>query len=1548
MAIFQNIKEQFKALPQYLGSLIKPKKEESKQTFQFDQVKTSTTPLAKPIGETPRFTTEKPKETPLAPFSFEPIEKTKSGIAASTQPVFPEGAQSFTPFDVDPISRSVGALLKTGELPKNPKEALERAFVEKEAPFAFEVIQEKGEKLLEEKPILKKIPFSKYLPIIAGLAAEVALPGPGEFTALGKLKKLKLSEEAIDLIAKETNPEKLKGFVRVAGVPEEIIENTAEVLAKVENPKEVKQYLTKAINYTPEAAKGAKPAYKLTTEGYNKLADYIDYAEKTPAQKAKASAFITDAQIKDWRTEAAILLKSEGYDVKKITTDKEASKALQELFDTPSFKKDIEKPVRIGPGTEKVKPFQLEKKIELPEKPPSITKPIRGEAGRFAGSRSVKGTPLFEEARKYKSAEEFVMAQPKVFRGTSDVVNQNILRDTLGKGRYFSTSEKVAGQYGKIEEASFSGLNVKKFNDINEYDDFVQPFYLKLRDSSPIWDGSRESALKIMSEAKDVANKELIKQGFDGISTSIHTGENLSVIFPESISKIKNKSQLADIWNEAHGVEGITNKGKTPIQSAGAFAGFHQDEDGNWQFSPERALAGVIGVAGITKGGKYYEKYLDQFIKNPKSYDDVAKNLDVELRAIDDTIKQHPAYKLTKYANRNGELPEVLGKLESKFGKSGDDLVTELGFEDSESARRAYEELQRLRQIRRETLSKVNQVKTASIIAKREKLAEKMNMSALVESDFRTTGAKSLEPGAYKKPGKQMKLLPEESPPPPKPKIGRGGLQAPELNFLNWKDKPAFGLSRETFERNIDRVAGSDSKAVREFVVDPIAENETKRARFLTDLRTEVRDEMKRLAIKANTEADADVMRFGEGRLGEEALIKKYGQSRANQIIEASQYFRKTYDKLLDSINETRKKFGYAIIPARKDYFRHFQEIGSYIEQFGVMLKSEDLPTSISGMTEFFTPGKPFTNVELRRYAKETKESAIRGLDNYLNASSRQIFHTDSVQRIRQLEGYLRNQAKYYEDIQNMVEGIVKELPPKVNLPNFVANLKEYGNLIAGKKSVVDRGLEAYVGRKVFTVLDFLRRQTGANMVGGNISSALTNFIPFTQVAAATDKIPFLRGMLSTITDIANKDKRLIDGIQSGFLTRRFVEDVIHPNALEKTRDIISSLFKFVDYFTSKTAVAGKYYELVKKGMSAEDAMKAADQFAAKVIADRSIGQQPNLFASKSFGTLMQFQLEVNNIVSWILRDLPKEAKGKKAILAGMVTQYFLYSYIYNNIFEHFTGRRPTIDPIHGGLTLAGLTDQSEEQTINQRVMEFSKDVANNIPFVSFITGGRLPVSAGVPNLVKVFQGEDIPQELAKPAIFFGAPFGGLQAKKTFEGVKSFLTKEVKTKAGNVKAEISQTFGNFLRGAVFGPSAFKETIKANKTLNEIYSHADRQTKDQLEMRKKAEKELKNLIKNKGPEAQQKFLQLIKEDRRLAETIVEVFKDQQAGLNSVDIALKQLNIMTGDRAKEIHRQMNKLKTRDEKMKFIGELIKKKVVSETVLKQLIILMKNEAEK
>lgn len=605
-----------------------------------------------------------------------------------------------------------------------------------------------------------------------------------------------------------------------------------------------------------------------------------------------------------------------------------------------------------------------------------------------------------------------------------------------------------------------------------------------------------------------------------------------------------------------------------------------------------------------------------------------------------------------------------------------------------------------------------------------------------------------------------------------------------------WKDKPMLLLNRETLDRNIDEVAGEAAPYVKAFLNDPIKLNETARTSFITSLRNDISSEVvDNMGIRAGSKDDQLIQRFGEKRITLAEL--KAETKNWENVQKASKIFRDYYDTLLQMVNTQRQKFGYEPIPERSDYFRHFQEIGFAIKEFGMILNSEAIPTDISGLTGIFKPGKPFSSAELQRKNGPFTESAIKGFDNYLDSISRQIFHIDSVQRGRSLEKYIRDSAAQDSSIQ---------------LPNFVSNLMETTNLISGKKSAFDRAFESMFGRSFYGAMNWIKNRTAGNMIGGNIGSALTNFIPITQSLAVTNKKSALRG--TAAATISYGDPTMIDGMKSSFITRRFPRQQIDVTGFDNVTETANWIFRVIDQFSSRFVVSSRYYDNIDKGMSKIDAMAEADNYAAKVMADRSIGQIPNLFGSKGLGIITQFQTEINNQFSFISKDIPKEAQGSKARILSIIAQLALYSYLFNNLFEHITGRRPALDPIYAGLTLAGLTEEGKDKGAWMRVFKATEDVAGNLPFTGGLTQGRYPISAGIPAIFDILQGKaQWGTELIKPIAFLALPVGGLQIKKSYEGMRAYVQGGTYTPAGNLKYPVERTVDSFIKLLLFGQYA---------------------------------------------------------------------------------------------------------------------------------------------
>ena len=222
---------------------------------------------------------------------------------------------------------------------------------------------------------------------------------------------------------------------------------------------------------------------------------------------------------------------------------------------------------------------------------------------------------------------------------------------------------------------------------------------------------------------------------------------------------------------------------------------------------------------------------------------------------------------------------------------------------------------------------------------------------------------------------------------------------------------------------------------------------------------------------------------------------------------------------------------------------------------------------------------------------------------------------------------------------------------------------------------------------------------------------------------------------------------------------------------------------------TANILTRAKYYENVKSGMTEQQALEAADEFAASVMADRSKGALPTVFNQKNPLTkaFTMFQTEVANQYGYLFEDLPRELKEKGiGALALALFKYMVASFIYNEIYEKIVGRRAAFDPI--GMLIESIGDfTNEDMTKAQASVNLAKNVAEQVPFVGgVIGGGRVPIKSALPDVPQVFKdvvglasGEkdtrkglsSLGKEFSKPLTYVLPPVGGGQAKKVIEGV---------------------------------------------------------------------------------------------------------------------------------------------------------------------------------
>lgn len=603
-------------------------------------------------------------------------------------------------------------------------------------------------------------------------------------------------------------------------------------------------------------------------------------------------------------------------------------------------------------------------------------------------------------------------------------------------------------------------------------------------------------------------------------------------------------------------------------------------------------------------------------------------------------------------------------------------------------------------------------------------------------------------------------------------------------------------------------------RQINELTIYSTKHNTAEKIRFLN----KERQDIKNLGIKPRSKESAAVQKYGEKCfIGKDGQKRTYGDfelaleikdfKMQDKIKNAAKILRNKYDTYIDKINDVIVPLGYSEIPKRNDYMKHFQELSDVFSKTGVPfnlndIKSEDLPTDINGLTEFNKPGKNWFASSQQRYGEKTTYDAITGIDQYLEGAGNLIFHTQDIQNYRALSTMIRDtfgMQKGFDKLEGLSESQIKKRIKEIQenkLTKYVAWLDEQANSLAGKKGSIDRGVERIFGRKVYTFFNTLKSQVGSNMTGFNVRSALTNFISSTIALGKTEKIPYAKGIASTIDNIFQKDN-LID--KSDFLTARFGSESLSAKTWQKVSNAGQIFMTGSDYFTSNLIVRSKYFEGLKKGMSENSAIKYADDFAARVMGDRSQGATPELFNSKTLGLFTQFMLETANQWQYMIHDTKmdfyensKKDGGLKAgaIMVFQLGQIAAYSNLYNKLFKMLTGSTAAFDPINILKILCGLDDESDdEETFEERMKRACEELASAIPFANlFGSDGRMPIGEALEPLNTTFdyitggtdkygndiELSDVGKSFSESLPYLALPTGYGQAKKTLKGLSMY------------------------------------------------------------------------------------------------------------------------------------------------------------------------------
>lgn len=744
-----------------------------------------------------------------------------------------------------------------------------------------------------------------------------------------------------------------------------------------------------------------------------------------------------------------------------------------------------------------------------------------------------------------------------------------------------------------------------------------------------------------------------------------------------------------------------------------------------------------------------------------------------------------------------------------------------------------------------------------------------------------------------------------------------------------WKDK-ALGLqyATETQERNLYDIAPDRETAYRviDTIFDPIHENERKRVLMVNDYAKKLNalgiDTRKNIPIQLPDVAESKISEstlihwLGEKEFDLQKMKAEFGKSKAYRelaeqigrvkeslseeqlwrINEGITELRQLYKEMWPMLNEARIKEGYDPIGYIPNYFPHakFNDPKDPLQKtaslFGIDLTDMELPMDIAGRTEDFKPRTPWSGNVLQRKGKATDYDALRIFDQYIEGVSNIIYHTDDIGNVRALSDYMRysfseesvkkqidaiykNKSLSMEDRNKKIAEIYEQNAENHKLQNYVQNLDEYANQLAGKKSSVDRAFEKNIfGRKYYKAVNAIENRVAGNMVAGNIGSALTNIIPITQGLGRTRTTSQLKGLGEALLYMKNGEMDDLTRM-STFLATRGGTERTYKNWLQRLETKGGNLnplqwMEAADTFATQAVWRARYHNNIKDGMGVYEAIQAADIFARNLFAGRSKGSMPTAFNSKALKPLTMFQLEVNNQYRNLIKDIPHEEKTiyrKMRSYMGIV----IGAYMFNDAYEKITGRRSAFDPFgmaneaYGDATGEGmrntwdilgdaikgdgvqLTEQREKKAPSAVIQGVTDELADNTPFVGGVLfgGGRIPLKSAVPHPIEgakhfadAMRGEErwgkALQEINKEAIspiatYTMLPIAGGQVNKTIKGLNMMRKGGSYTQTNEGErlqfAVDKDKKANWAQAALFGKWAVPEAqahMEKNRTLNE--------------------------------------------------------------------------------------------------------------------------------
>lgn len=619
-------------------------------------------------------------------------------------------------------------------------------------------------------------------------------------------------------------------------------------------------------------------------------------------------------------------------------------------------------------------------------------------------------------------------------------------------------------------------------------------------------------------------------------------------------------------------------------------------------------------------------------------------------------------------------------------------------------------------------------------------------------------------------------------------------------------------------------------EAVNNEIFKPLQDHLTERQRFVNDTQSKILN----LGIKAGSAESTAIFKLFEGTDGynESKVIQEFGKEKGKQIIDAKNTIQEIYDDLFYDINDILTSYGFSPIKYRKDYVTHLQKDSKILSTLEKALENKqdayDIDQHVFDIAkEEEDRQRTHSGFEKKRTGAESETDAIAAVFKYVDNVASIKYITEDIQRLRAYEQMLR-QYSGMEDITSendltrltkdnlstIEKSHLKKLREEKTLAQYINWLNQYTNVLTGQELNLDNNPI----KPAIEMLNKINERIGRNLIGFNLKTPATNLISGVLGISKSSKPAVLKAvgqMLNNLVTHTNDGQMEQSKV---YVRRRGNTNTLYDKGLKGAEQrVVNASMKpmgFTDSMMTELIIRSKYNEglsrfksqftkngiLDNAGLQAK-AMEYADDFASRILGERSTGTMPLLFESKTLKPFTQFQLEVNNQLDVFMHDLFRDRYANKtnygdselqadAKLVSQAVQLAVLQHWFNDAYEAVLGGRPAFDIIQVIEAALGRDDDDDDDdTTIDNMLQAGGQFASMLPFYNaFSPNARIPMMNILSNTISnakglgsgIIKGDE--KKIKKGALGLASdaafnlllPTGGAQIKRTGQAALTY------------------------------------------------------------------------------------------------------------------------------------------------------------------------------